>query len=85
MGYIDHHGGRHGRITIEGVDARSIFTNQLFSNQRTTMTFLRNLVSLTGGVAITSATILFFILVSSLLFMTGVAPLVMLMAALNGA
>jgi hypothetical protein len=49
------------------------------------MTFLRNLVSLTGGVAITSATILFFILVSSLLFMTGVAPLVMLMAALNGA
>jgi hypothetical protein len=48
------------------------------------MTFLRNLVSLTGGMAITSATILFFILVSTSLFMMGVAPLVVLMAALNG-
>ena len=85
MGYSDHHGGRHGRITIEGVDARSIFTNQLFSNQRTTMTFLRNLVSLTGGVAITSAALLFFILVSISLFLTGVAPLVMLAVGLNGA
>ena len=49
------------------------------------MTFLRNLVSLTGGVAITSAALLFFILVSISLFLTGVAPLVMLAVGLNGA
>jgi hypothetical protein len=49
------------------------------------MIFLRNLVSLTGGVAITSAALLFFILVSSLLFMTGAAPLIILANALNGA
>ena len=49
------------------------------------MTFLRNLVSLTGGVAISSAIIFFFIFVSISLFLTGVAPLVMLAVALNGA
>jgi hypothetical protein len=49
------------------------------------MTFLRNLVSLTGGVAITVAMIFFFILVSSSLFMTGVAPLIIIAATLNGA
>ena len=48
------------------------------------MTFLRNLALTAGGVAITSAAILFFILVSTSLFMMGVAPLVVLMAALNG-
>ena len=48
------------------------------------MTFLRNLALTAGGVAITSATILFFILVSTSLFMTGVAPLVMLAVVLNG-
>ena len=48
------------------------------------MTFLRNLVSLTGGVAITSAALLFFILVSISLFLTGASPLVMLAVALNG-
>ena len=49
------------------------------------MTFLRNLASITGCVAITSAAILFFILVSISLFLTGVAPLVTLAVALNGA
>ena len=49
------------------------------------MTFLRNLALTAGSVAITSAAILFFILVSISLFLTGVAPLVMLAVGLTGA
>ena len=49
------------------------------------MTFLRNLALTAGGVAITSAALLFFIFVSISLFLTGASPLVMLAVALNGA
>ena len=49
------------------------------------MTFLRNLAAATWGVAITTAAILFLILASISLFMTGASPLVMLAVALNGA
>jgi hypothetical protein len=47
------------------------------------MTFLRNLASATGGVAITAATILFFILAISLLVLTSLVPLAVL-ADLSG-
>jgi hypothetical protein len=47
------------------------------------MTFLRNLVSATGGVAITAAALLFFILAISLLVLTSLLPLAAL-AALGG-
>ena len=49
------------------------------------MTFLRNLALTAGGMAITSAVILFLILASISLFMTGASQLVMLAVALNGA
>jgi hypothetical protein len=47
------------------------------------MTFLRNLASATGGVAITAAAILLFISVISLLVLTSLVPLAAL-AAING-
>ena len=47
------------------------------------MTFLRNLASASGGVAITAAAILFFILAISLLVLTSLVPLAVL-ADLSG-
>jgi hypothetical protein len=52
-------------------------------NSEKNMTFLRNLASATGGVAITAATILFFILAISLLVLTSLVPLAVL-ADLSG-
>ncbi|MBF0453693.1 MAG: hypothetical protein HQL72_02610 [Magnetococcales bacterium] len=48
------------------------------------MTSLRNLVSAVGGVAITAVAILFFIVATSSLVLTGMVPLVMLVVGLNG-
>jgi hypothetical protein len=47
------------------------------------MTFVRNLVSMDGGIANTAAAILFFILAISLLVLTSLVPLAVL-ADLNG-
>jgi hypothetical protein len=48
------------------------------------MTFLRNLASMAGGVAITAATILFFILAISSLITMSLVPLAVWADALSG-
>ena len=48
------------------------------------MTFLRNLASTTGGVAITAAAILFFILAISSLILTSLVPLAVLVDLSGG-